>query len=527
MEELLAQLSTLARSMWRFRWPSILVAWSVAIVGAVGVFLIPDQYEASSRIYVDTESILKPLMSGLAVQPNVDQQVMMLSRTLISRPNVEKLVRMADLDLKSQSKAEQEALVAGLMDNLRIQSVGRDNLYTLSFRDSDSAKAQRVIQSFVSIFIESSLGASRKDSDAAKVFINEQIKAYENKLLEAETRLKEFRLRNIESLNAEGVDSVVRIGQLSDALATAQLQLREAEQSRDSVRQQLIDAKSQPGNTSSMNSLLEESALSVATPEIDARIATQRQNLDAMLQRFTEQHPDVVTTRKLLRDLEEQKKKEVRELRKAAMAAPAVAAANGTSLVTQELNRLMATSEVQVAALRARVSEYSARFNNAREAAKTSPQLEAEASQLNRDYAINKANYEDLVKRRESAAMSGELDSTAGVADFRLIDPPRVSPTPVSPNRFILLPVAMLAALAAGFLTAFIASQLRPVFHSAAQLRTKLDLPLLGTVSMVTNPADVRLEKVRLVKFAVSSGGLVGFFGLTMLGLALMAARKV
>ncbi len=527
MEELLAQLSTLARSMWRFRWPSILVAWSVAIVGAVGVFLIPDQYEASSRIYVDTESILKPLMSGLAVQPNVDQQVMMLSRTLISRPNVEKLVRMADLDLKSQSKAEQEALVAGLMDNLRIQSVGRDNLYTLSFRDSDSAKAQRVIQSFVSIFIESSLGASRKDSDAAKVFINEQIKAYENKLLEAETRLKEFRLRNIESLNAEGVDSVVRIGQLSDALATAQLQLREAEQSRDSVRQQLIDAKSQPGNTSSMNSLLEESALSVATPEIDARIATQRQNLDAMLQRFTEQHPDVVTTRKLLRDLEEQKKKEVRELRKAAMAAPAVAAANGTSLVTQELNRLMATSEVQVAALRARVSEYSARFNNAREAAKTSPQLEAEASQLNRDYAVHKANYEDLVKRRESAAMSGELDSTAGVADFRLIDPPRVSPTPVSPNRFILLPVAMLAALAAGFLTAFIASQLRPVFHSAAQLRTKLDLPLLGTVSMVTNPADVRLEKVRLVKFAVSSGGLVGFFGLTMLGLALMAARKV
>jgi polysaccharide chain length determinant protein (PEP-CTERM system associated) len=246
-----------------------------------------------------------------------------------------------------------------------------------------------------------------------------------------------------------------------------------------------------------------------------------------MLQRFTEQHPDVVTTRKLLRDLEEQKKKEVRELRKAAMAAPAVAAANGTSLVTQELNRLMATSEVQVAALRARVSEYSARLNNAREAAKTSPQLEAEASQLNRDYAINKANYEDLVKRRESAAMSGELDSTAGVADFRLIDPPRVSPTPVSPNRFILLPVAMLAALAAGFLTAFIASQLRPVFHSAAQLRTRLDLPLLGTVSLVTNPADVRLEKVRLVKFAVSSGGLVGFFGLTMLGLALMAARKV
>ncbi len=526
MEELLAQLSTLARSMWRFRWPSILVAWSVAIIGAVGVFLIPDQYEASSRIYVDTESILKPLMSGLAVQPNVDQQVTMLSRTLISRPNVEKLVRMADLDLKSESKADQESLVAGLMDELKIQSVGRDNLYTLAYRDSDSAKAQRVIQSFVSIFIESSLGASRKDSDTAKVFINDQIKVYENKLLDAETRLKEFRLRNIESQNAEGIDSVGRIGQLAEALATAQLELREAEQARDSARQQLVEAKTQTGSSSALNSLLEESALAVATPEIDARIAIQKQNLDALMQRFTEQHPDVLTTRKLVRDLEDQKKKEVKELRKAAMAAPAVAAATGTSLVSQELSRLMANSEVQVAALKARVSEYSARYNQAREAAKSAPQLEAEAAQLNRDYAVHKANYEDLVKRRESATLSGDLDSTAGVVDFRLIDPPRVSPTPVSPNRFLLLPLALVAALASGFGTAFVASQLRPVFHSAAQLRTKLGLPLLGTVSMVTNPADARLEKIRLVKFAASSGGLVGFFGLAMVALALMAARK-
>ena len=108
MEELFAQISAVATSMWRFRWPSLLVAWLVGIAAAAVVFLIPNQYEATARIYVDTQSILKPLMSGLAVQPNVEQQVVMLSRTLISRPNVEKLVRMADLDLKAESKAEQE-----------------------------------------------------------------------------------------------------------------------------------------------------------------------------------------------------------------------------------------------------------------------------------------------------------------------------------------------------------------------------------------------------------------------------------
>jgi uncharacterized protein involved in exopolysaccharide biosynthesis len=58
---------------------------------------------------------------------------------------------------------------------------------------------------------------------------------------------------------------------------------------------------------------------------------------------------------------------------------------------------------------------------------KTRAQIEAEAAQLNRDYAINKKNYEDLVARRQSAAMSGDLDSASGIADFRLIDRPSLS----------------------------------------------------------------------------------------------------
>ncbi len=164
MEELLAQLSTIAKGMWRFRWPALAVAWVVAILGAIIVYKVPDQFEATARIYVDTQSILKPLMSGLAVQPNIEQQVTMLSRTLISRPNVEKLVRMADLDLKSESKADQEKLITQLMSTLEIKNVGRDNLYSLSYRDDEQGKAQRVIQSLVSIFVESSLGATRKDT---------------------------------------------------------------------------------------------------------------------------------------------------------------------------------------------------------------------------------------------------------------------------------------------------------------------------------------------------------------------------
>jgi polysaccharide chain length determinant protein (PEP-CTERM system associated) len=250
----------------------------------------------------------------------------------------------------------------------------------------------------------------------------------------------------------------------------------------------------------------------VATRELDARIDTQKRNLDNLLQRFTEQHPDVISTRRLLKDLEEQKQAEIKELQLAAAAAAASAPPAEGGAMSQELSRMLSATEVQVASLKARVAEYQGRYNTAREFLKTAPQIEAEAAQLNRDYAIQKKNYETLVARRESANLSGELEGTAGVIDFRLIDPPRVSPKPVSPNRLLLLPMAFVIALGAGLFVAFAGSQLRPVFHSASELRNLVAIPLLVTVTRIRSAGEIRRDRMNLIRFFVGSGGLVGAF---------------
>src|SRR5450830_329716 len=245
MDELISQLATAARGLWKHRWLGLLVAWVVTAIGMFVVLSVPDKYEATARIYVDTQSILKPLMSGMAVQPNVDQQVVMLSRTLISRPNIEKLIRMADLDLESKSKNENEVLIDGLMKTLEIKNVGRDNLYVLSYRDASPDKAKRVVQSLVSIFVESSLGGTRKDSNTAKQFIDEQIKSYLTKLEEAESRLKEFKVRNIELRNTDGTDMAGQLSAVGGQLSQARLELREAENGRDAAKRQLEAEKTQ------------------------------------------------------------------------------------------------------------------------------------------------------------------------------------------------------------------------------------------------------------------------------------------
>lgn len=512
MEDILRQALVILRATWKHRRLGMLVAWVVGAIAAGVILRIPDRYEASARIFVDTQSILKPLMSGLAVQPNIEQQVMMLSRTLISRPNVEKLVRMADLDLNIKGKAEQDALIDGLMKTLKIQSVGRDNLYGLSYRDTDPAKAQRVVQALVSIFVESSLGDKRSDSDSARKFIEEQIRGYEKKLQDAEARLKDFKIRNIELQSGDGKDSLGRLADTNSQLSQARLELREAENAREALKRQILGDSSGPANDSS-----------IAMPELDGRIDSQKRNLDMLLQKYTEQHPDVLNTRRVIKELEDQKRKEVAELRKAAATNPGLMMGSGSA--SMELKRSLAAADAAVATYRTRVTEYELRQGRQKELMKTMPEIEAEFTQLNRDYEIHKKNYEQLVTRRESAELSGDLDAAGSVADFRLIDPPRASSTPVAPNRLLLLPGGLLLALAAGLFAAFATSQIRPVFFDGKALRDETGLPLLGTVSLIPNEARRLKERASLRRFLLATAGLIVVYGVGIAALTFLSQR--
>ena len=138
---------------------------------------------------------------------------------------------------------------------------------------------------------------------------------------------------------------------------------------------------------------------------------------------------------KLIKDLEEQRKKEVAELRRAAAHTPLAQGNPGGSAAAQELSRILATAEVQVASLRARVDENTQPLlgRNGRSPERASIGGRSGAAQPRlRD---SQEELEDLVQRREQAAMSGELDVASGIADFKVIEPPRPHPL-VVPNRF-------------------------------------------------------------------------------------------
>jgi polysaccharide chain length determinant protein (PEP-CTERM system associated) len=500
------------RGMWRRRLIGLAAAWVVGIAGLVALAVAPDKYEATARVFVDTQSVLKPLMSGLAVQPNVEQQVGMLSRTLLSRPNLDKLIRMADLDLDVKSSEQREALVERLTKNIAVDGSPKDNLYSIQFRDVSTARAKRVVDSLLTIFVESGLGGNRRDTQKATQFLDQQIQDYERRLQEAERRLKEFKLRNLNQIGGIS-NSLEAITQLEAQLSAAQIELRSATQSRDAIKREL--AGEEPVFLPDPNDDPVPGTAGAAVPELDGRIDALKKNLDELLRNFTEEHPDVLGTKRVLADLERQRK-DTLEQRKKAQAAKSPES-RGIALdrnpVYQQLKISLAESEAKVAALRGRADELQGKIGSLRATARVRPELEEELVQLNRDYQVQKDNYENLVKRRESAMMTSQLEQTASVADFRIIDPPRVSNKPVAPNRLLLLGVIVAISVVAGAFASLAFSQLFPVFHSIKSLRKALQRPVLGSVSLQESAGVAKKRRLANVVFFSGLAGLFAAFG--------------
>jgi protein tyrosine kinase modulator len=511
MHEVFDQVLSYLKASWRYRWYAMILAWSISMIGWAVVYRLPDQYEASAQVHVDTQSILKPLLAGLAVQPNVDQMVSMMARTLMSRPNLEKVIRMADMDIKLKTPEEREGRINALSKQLKIGTAGSENLYVISYQNTNPVEAKRVVQSLLTIFVEGSLGDKRKDSDSARRFLDEQLKAHSEKLVAAENAVTEFKRKNMGLMPGQGGGYYERLGEAKSAVSQAELELKEAENARDAMKKQLSGENETP-------SLLDEKGGSnpaePVNPELDARIQALQQKLDALRLTFTEQHPDILSAQRVIAQLKEQKTIEA----KSRKSSPVGTAQNP---VQQQLSVSLAAAEAGVASMKARVAEYTKRYEALKGAVNMLPQVDAEFAQLTRDHQVIRSNYEQLLARRESAQMGSEMEANASVVDFRVIDPPQVPSTPSAPNRRILMSMVLLGALGGGLALAFLLSQLRPTFTDERRLRELSGLPVFGTVVMAWGPVEMAKRRKRLLAFLVSLVSLFSAYGAIIATLAL------
>ena len=503
------------RGIWQYRWWMLGVAWTIALIGWILVARMPDQFQASARVYVDTSSVLQPYLQGLAIrQSDTQRKIFLMTRTLLSRPNLEKVMRITDLDLQAKTPEEKEKLLDELRENIEFAGTSRENLYTIQYQDESADLAKLVVKSLLTIFMEGNLGEARKSQDSAAQFLEQQIEDYERRIREAQETLIRFKQRNIDLLPNEQGGYYQRVRELQARAAEAELDLRVQEDRLTASKAYLGGEEPTFGLGPPPKANLEAK---VDTSTFDRRIANMEMRLDDLLVKYTDRHPDIISTKKGLEELKTQKDDFVAEqLRTMTPQEASQGYDVGGNSFYQEMQISVAKLEADVAGKRRILDEYKAQLADLESKLDKSVDLERRQAELVQSIAAMKKNQTDLSTRLEQARLGREADTNSESVQFRVIDPPRVPLKPSGPNRVLFSSAVLIIGLAFGVALAFLMSQLRPTFDERQMLNESLGLPVLGSVNMVWTSEQVSARRVRNATYIVSFTSLLLTFGVVL-----------
>jgi polysaccharide chain length determinant protein (PEP-CTERM system associated) len=522
MQDILAQLLLVLRGAWRYRWLALGLTWVVAIAGWLAVAAMPDRFEARTLVYVDTESLLKPLLHGIAVNRDVMSQVAMMQAVMLSRPNLEKVARQTDLFLSADSREEQEAVIDSLQERIvleqssaaarRVRRTPVANQFQVAFEDSNPKAVHRVVQSLLDTFMEDSLGLKRSDAGVAERFLRQQLGEYERRLLEAEARLADFKKSNVGLMPGTQGDYYQRLDQSMAQLDALRGRYRQVSERRNELARQLQGEEPTFGLTAQAGS----------TP-IDNQIAAYQARIDQLLLQYTDKHPEIVALRDTIARLEEEKKQGAEV---SATVAPPAGATGEDMLkrsldmnpVYQSMKISLSQADAELAEVRGQIAAQEQAIGGLRSRMDAIPQIEAELAKLTRDYQVTKAQYDQLLQRLESARISEQADQSTDDVKFRVIEPPTVPITPSGPKRALLSALVLLASLGTGLGFALLLQQIRPVFSTKDALRQMTGLPVLGSVTAAVVEGFVPWYRRQT---ALVGGALVALVGAFMLNLLL------
>ncbi|WP_456372374.1 XrtA system polysaccharide chain length determinant [Thiolapillus sp.] len=479
-----------------------LVALAALVVG----LYVPKKYESSTTILIGEKNIIEPLMEGRAVQTDVRSFGRNAREILGSRRVLTEILDAGGWDLTQLSPVQVEALMEKISERTRVQNVGA-NLLKISYSDSDPERAFQVTRRYAELFIRESTDAKRNESREAFEFIQNQVTQYHKKLLEAEKNLKEFRSSSADARPGSQTDVDNRISHLRQQISDTQLHLSEEQERERSLLKQLSG----------------ESAFSVQLgkeEQIRDRIAELQNKKDNLLLNYYETHPDVVSLTHQIEELEQLLRDEI-QARKSLNGGAERKKAVQRSPLYQELRRQLADTRTQIATLRTRLRLTEKSLSEELDRSARVASSEAKLAELTRDYEVNRNIYQDLLRRRENARVSMELDMKGQSIAFSIREPASV---PLKPKGLRLLHFAVAGlmlgiALPLGYL-AFL-MQVNPRVRFPSAIRQDLGLRVLATIPPLYTPSQrvfnriVTLILAAIVLAVFATYGYVGYMRYT------------
>jgi uncharacterized protein involved in exopolysaccharide biosynthesis len=464
------------------------VALSI-LVGLLLVWLLPRTYQATTTVAVSSARLASNLVG--AVEMDREERMHGVSQQLLSRPVLERTVRLEHLDDHGNVEKAIAKLRAGIQvsfpdsitpgaatttgpaaNQLSPEQKASLDTYEVSYVADAPEDAQRIVNRLAAVFVEENSKSREIRAQDTSAFIGTELQASEGRLATLENKLRDMKEAYMGRLPEQTNANLQMISTLQQQLESNGTALR-GEQDRLQITQQQIDA---------MERGADEAALAAkGTPGETALMhvaSLQRQLADARLT-FTEKHPEVVRL-----------KDELATAQKAAELERSKPASDRQGLLNvspdyRALVKVRDTSKLRIADLQRQAAQINAAISNYSARVEQAPRVEQQMVSLTREYELEKAANAKLTEKKSAALLAEELQRKQGGEQFAVLVPAGLPDEPFKPKPFRV----MLMALAAGFVLGGAGvvgrEYLDRSVHDARGLRDEFELPVLAEIPRI------------------------------------------
>lgn len=471
------------------------VVWSAS-------WLLPVRYKSGTLILVE-----QPTMPKDYVVPNISDdlqdRLQSITQQILSRTRLLLIIDQMNLYNGGRKHLTPEEKVARMRKDIDIELVrdtreGEITAFNIYYSARDPHVAQLVTGELSKLFINANLEVRQQQSEDTTKFLENQLETASQSLANQEAKIRAFKGAHVGELPSQQASNLQILSGLQSQLTNEQDALNTAQQQRVYLQTLINQYKTLQGTVSATD------GGPARLPAIDQQLDKLKAQLTDLSSRYTDSYPDIRKLKVEIAKTEKMREDLISELKSNSSGKTDSSATAHDAGLTQSSSLLQLQSQLQanqseiknreqsVAGLKDRIGEYQARLNQ-------EPVREQEMADLTRGYDQSKANYDDLLKKKNQSQMATSMELLQQGERFSVLDPPSLPLKPDFPNRLKFCGLALGFGLALGVLVAGGLEYMDDRLHSEKEIKELLPIAVISEIPEVVSPADVRRRKRKLV----------------------------
>jgi polysaccharide chain length determinant protein (PEP-CTERM system associated) len=464
-------------------------------------WILPERYKSGTLILVE-----QPTMPKDYVTPNVSDdlqdRLQSITQQILSRTRLLQIIDQLNLSGESQITPDEkvERMRKGIEIEL-VRDVHNEQItaFNVYYSARDPRVAQRVTSELTNLFINENVEVRQQQSEDTTKFLESQLETARASLAEQEARIREFKGQHVGQLPAQQASNLQILSGLQAQLQNEQDVLNTAKQQRVYLQTLIDQYRTLQGTSRSAD------GAPTSLPVIDQELDRLKSQLADLSSRYTDRHPDIRNLKDQIAKTEQTRNEIISDLKNKSNGTQAddSTTSRGTTDLSPSAPMLQLQGQLQanqgeianreraVAALKANVNEYQGRLNQ-------EPVREQQLADLTRGYDQSKANYDELLKKKNQSEMATSMERLQQGERFRVLDPPSLPVKPDFPNRLKFCGIGLAVGLLLGVVVAGGFEMNDDRLYSEKEIKDLVPVAIISEIPEIFNLSDQRDSKKKV-----------------------------